>query len=189
MAPSTARVGLFPPIAVAMQNQLTEERRFPRVPLERRVSAFAVDFGVASVLSLLLGGSFYIPLFVILWIGLRVVLVSRNRGQSLGKWLFDMKVIDPKYRSIPDLADLVKREGIVGLACLLLLIGLVNLSPNNAWVLLTPVAILADCSFAFVDEEFRQAYHDRFVRTVVAQTRRGYSLDIKVKKLIAQVRR
>ena len=33
-----------------------------------------------------------------------------------------------------------------------------------------------------------QAFHDRIARTVVAQTRRGYSLDLKVKKLIAQSR-
>ncbi|HEY9907728.1 MAG TPA: RDD family protein [Thermosynechococcaceae cyanobacterium] len=164
-----------------------DSRRFPRVPLERRGAAFAVDFGAAALLSLLFGG-LYIPAFVFAWLGLRVVLVSKNRGQSLGRWLFDMKAIDPKYRSIPNLTELSKREAITGAGALLMLIGLANLSAANAWILLTPIPLLVDCSFTFTDEEFRQAYHDRLARTVIAQTRRGYSLDIKVKKLFAQSR-
>ena len=164
-----------------------DSRRFPRVPLERRAAAFAVDFGVASLLSALFGG-LYIPAFVLAWLGLRVVLVSKNRGQSLGQWLFDMKTIDPKYRSIPGLSELAKREALTGAGSLLVLIGIANLSATNAWIVLTPIPLLVDCSFAFTDEEFRQAYHDRLARTVMAQTRRGYSLDIKAKKLFAQSR-
>lgn len=157
--------------------------------MDRRIAAFAIDFGVASLLSILLGGALYIPLFIVVWLGLRVILVAKNRGQSLGRWALDMKVIDPKFRSLPGLTELFKREAITGAACLLALIGLVNFSPANAWVLVMPIPILADCSLAFSDDEYRQAFHDRVARTVVAQTRRGYSLDIKVKKLFAQAQR
>lgn len=173
-----------------MDSDLDAARRFiriPKVPLERRIGAFAIDFGAASLFSIVGGGALYIPFFIITWYALRVVLVARNRGQSLGRWALDMKVIDPKYRSIPGLLELFKRESITGLGCLLLLIGIANLSPANAWILVTPVPVLADCGFAFADEEYRQAFHDRIARTVVAQTRRGYSLDIKLKKLFADI--
>lgn len=172
-----------------MSGDLVPPRRLPRVPIERRIAAFAVDFGAASLLSLLGGGSLYIPLFILVWLGLRVFLVIRNRGQSLGRWAFDMKVVNPKYRSTPALKELFQREAITGLGALLLLIGLVNISPSNGWILVTPIPLLADCGPAFADEEYRQAFHDRLARTVVAQTRRGYSLDLKVKKLIAQSKR
>lgn len=171
-----------------MSGELVGPRRLPRVPIERRVAAFAVDFGAAALLSAIGGASLYIPLFILVWFGLRVVVVLKNRGQSLGRWAFDMKVVDPNYRSIPTLKELCKREAITGLGALLLLIGLVNVSPTNGWILVTPIPLLADCGVAFADDEYRQAFHDRVARTVVAQTRRGYSLDLKVKKLIAQSR-
>jgi hypothetical protein len=44
--------------------------------------------------------------------------------------------------------------------------------------------LIANGSTAFVDEDYRQAFHDRFAGTFMVQTRRGYSLDLKVKKLL-----
>lgn len=157
--------------------------------MERRVAAFAVDFGAVSLLSLLGGRGGYMLLFLLAWFGLRVILVVKNRGQSLGRWAFDIKVVDPKYRAIPGLLALCKREAITGLGALFVLIGLVSLSPTNGLILLAPIPLLVDCGFAFTDTEYRQAYHDRLARTVVVQTRRGYSLDIKVKNLFALARR
>ncbi|MBD2019464.1 RDD family protein [Leptolyngbya sp. FACHB-36] len=171
-----------------MFDELSVTPRLPRVPLERRVAAFAIDFGIASLISTLGGNGGYIVLYVVAWLILRVVVVIRNRGQSLGRWAMDMKVVDPKYRSTPTLGALAKRESLTGLGSLLVLIGLANLSPTNGWILFTPIPLLVDCGFAFADAENRLAYHDRFTRTVVAQTRRGYSLDIKVKKIIDRAR-
>jgi len=156
--------------------------------MDRRVAAFAIDVGAASLLSLLLGGgTLYIPLFLGVWLALRVVLVIRNRGQSLGRWALDIKVLNPRFRAVPGLTDLVKREAITGLGSLLALISLVNLSPTNGWILVLPIPLLLDCGFAFVDAEYRQAFHDRIARSVVIQTRRGYSLDIKIKKIFAEM--
>jgi uncharacterized RDD family membrane protein YckC len=171
-----------------MSDQLTVMQRFPRVPMDRRVAAFAIDFGAASLVSLLVGGSLYIPVYLFVWFLLRVVLVARNQGQSLGRWAVDIKVVNPQFRVIPGLIDLTKREAITGLGSLLVLIGLVLLSPTNGWILITPLPLLADCGLAFSDTDLRQAFHDRFAGTIVTQTRRGYSLDIKVKKLFAQVK-
>jgi len=172
-----------------MSGEPMPPRRFPRVPMDRRVAAFAIDFSAASLLSVLLGGSLYPVIFLVTWLGLRVILVVKNKGQSLGRWALDMKVADPRFKSIPGVAALAKREALTGLGSLLVLIGLVNLSPTNGWILVAPIPLLVDCGFAFVDNDFRQAFHDRIASTVVIQTRRGYSLDIKLKKIVAAASR
>lgn len=169
-----------------MQGEQVPPRRYPRVPLDRRVAAFAIDFGLASVISLIAGSNLYIPVFILVWFGLRVVVVEQNKGQSLGRWAFDITVIDPYFAAIPGLKELAKREAIAGLGSLLVLMGLVNLSPTNGFILVAPIPLLIDCGFAFLDQEHRQSVHDRVSRTLVVQTRRGYSLDIKLKKLFAQ---
>ncbi|XGV98422.1 MAG: RDD family protein [Leptolyngbya sp. BL-A-14] len=170
-----------------MRSDLGGPRRFPRVPNDRRIAAFAIDFGAASLLSTLGGANAVIPLFVLSWYGLRVILVAKNHGQSLGRWALDMKVLDPQTRSLPGLLELTKRETLTGLGSLLVFLGLVNLNPTNGWILIAPIPLLIDCGLAFLDDEFRQAWHDRIAGTVVIQTRRGYSLDIKVKKIFAQL--
>ncbi len=164
-------------------------RHFPKVPMERRIAAFAVDMGVVCLLSSLGGGSFYIPFFLFIWFGLRVVLVERNKGQSLGRWAFDTRVIEPRYGSTPGLKELVVREAIAGAGVLLVLIGLMNLSPTNGFILVALIPLLIDCIFAWLDTDYRQALHDRIARTLVVQTRRGYSLDIKLKNLFAKANR
>jgi len=157
--------------------------------MDRRVAAFAIDLSAASLLSLLLGGSLYPVIFSLAWLGLRIILVAKNKGQSLGRWALDMKIADPRFKSIPGVTALVKREALTGLGSLLVLIGLVNLSPTNGWILVAPIPLLVDCGFAFVDNDYRQAFHDRIASTVVIQTRRGYSLDIKLKKIFEEVSR
>lgn len=171
-----------------MNGDLVLSERYPRVPMDRRVAAFAIDFGVTAIPSLLLGGGGYGVIFLILWLGLRVLLVTANQGQSLGRWAMDIKVVNPRFRIIPGVVPLLKREAITGLGCLLILVGLVNLSPTNGFLLVAPIPLLVDCGFAFIDREFRQAFHDRLAQTLITQTRRGYSLDIKVKQIIAVVR-
>jgi uncharacterized RDD family membrane protein YckC len=164
-------------------------RRFPRVPMERRVAAFAIDVCAVSLVSLFGGSAFAVPLFLLAWFGLRVVLVERNKGQSLGRWAMDIKVIDPKYGSLPTLTTLLKREVVTGVGSLLVFVGLVNLSPTNGFILVAPLLLLVDCTPAFLDTEYRQAYHDRLARTMMIQTRRGYSLDLKLKTFIAKANR
>ena len=169
--------------------ELFPPRYLPKVPLDRRVFAFAVDFGAVSLFSLAGGSSLVIPLFILAWLGLRVLVVEKTRGQSLGRWLFDIKVADPRSGATPGFQELFKRETLTGISALLALIGLINLSPTNGLILIAPIPLLLDCGFAFTDAEYRQAFHDRFVGTVMVQTRRGYSLDIKLKKLFAQASR
>lgn len=165
-------------------------REYRKVPLWRRGAAAAIDFFAVGLLSLLLGGSAFALLFffVLGWLGMRVILVARNRGQSLGRWCLDMRVISTRIGGTPDLPSLAKRELVLGVSAGLLLLGLVSLSPGRPWALLTFLPLLADCSLAGVDDD-QQAFHDQFGETLVVQSRRGYSLDLKLKKLFAQAQR
>ena len=166
-------------------------KRFPKVPIERRAFAFVIDFLAVWLVSSLLGVTIFIQVlvFTLAWLALRVVMVSSNQGQSLGRWALDMKVLDAKFAKIPGLLTLAKREGILGGCALLAMIGL-NIGLANAislLLLVTPLAV--DCGSALADEEAQQAFHDRVAKTIVIQTRRGFSLDIRLKKIVAQLRR
>lgn len=167
---------------------VTETPYYPRVPLWRRVAAFAIDFWVAVFISSILSGSVaaQVVVFAIAWLGLRVVVVVQNYGQSLGRWALDMRVIDTKFdRGTPGMKELTKREAIAGGASALALLGLGLLSPTTAWGLLFFLPLAADCGFAWLDRTEQKAFHDQIAKTRVVQTQRGYSLDLKLKRLLA----
>ncbi len=158
-------------------------RRYPKVPLERRAYAFLLDFVAVWLTSSFFGGFFQVLVFMIAWFALRVILVEKNRGQSLGRWAFDMRIIDPRYSATPSLAELSKREGILGGCALLAMIGL-NITfknPLSMLILVSPLVI--DCGIALGDEDLNLAFHDRMAKTLIIQARRGFSLDLRLKKL------
>ena len=163
-------------------------RRFPRVPIERRAGAFLIDFVTVWLLSSLVSNALLQGLvFLLAWLVLRVLVVERNRGQSLGRWALDMKIIDLRFNKIPGLVSLGKREGIIAFVALLAMVGLnINLR-NGLSMLLLVSPLLADCGVALADEELNQAFHDRMAETLIVQTRRGFSLDLRLKKLFVQL--
>ena len=165
--------------------------RFPKVPIERRAAAFFIDFVAVWLVSSLLGFNVFVQIvvFMLSWTALRVVFVSSNQGQSLGRWALDMKVLDIKYSKIPGLLTLAKREGILGFCALLAMLGLNIGLANGISMLLLIFPLAADCCSALADEDAQQAFHDRMAKTLVIQTRRGFSLDLRLKKIFAQVRR
>ena len=163
--------------------------RFPKVPIERRAAAFVIDFVGVWLVSSFVGPNFLgMLVFMLLWLGMRVVLVSSNQGQSLGRWALDMKVLDAKGK-IPGLATLAKREGILGFCALLATIGLSIGLANGISLLLLITPLAVDCGAALGDTEAQQAFHDRIAKTIVIQTRRGFSLDIRLKKIFADMSR
>jgi hypothetical protein len=120
--------------------------------------------------------------FLLSWLILRVVVTERNSGQSLGRWALDLKLIDARFAKVPGISTLVKREAITGGLALLAMIGL-NINFNNGLsmlILLSPLVI--DGCIALTDEQYNQAYHDRQLETIVIQTQRGFSLDLRLKK-------
>lgn len=174
-----------------MQPEQLPYRRFPKVPIDRRAYAFLIDFVCVWLLSSFAGANFILQflVFALSWFGLRVILVEKNQGQSLGSYALDMKVIDARFNKLPGVLALAKREGILGAAAFLAMIGL-NIGLLNAISMLLLISpLLADCGVALTDEERLQAFHDRVAETIVIQTRRGFSLDLRIKKIVAQIRR
>ncbi|MBE9116997.1 RDD family protein [Lusitaniella coriacea LEGE 07157] len=168
---------------------LPSPKRFPRVPPDRRFYAFLIDFVAVWIVSSI-GGSWLLQaiIFAAGWFGLRVVLVTRNQGQSLGSWAMDMKVIDLRFRRIPDIVTLGKREAILGFTALLAMTGLNIFFVNAFSTLLLVSPLLANCGTAFADEQYNQALHDRVAGTATIQTKRGFSLDLRTRQLLDEIK-
>lgn len=169
-------------------------RRYPRAPLARRVYAVWLDFVVVWLASLLVGGVLgrgvlpQVIAFMAAWLGMRVGVAGNWRGQSLGRWAFDLTLIDERDDRIPELITLLKREVILGGALLLALLGF---RPNGVTgpleVLLLLAPAIADFVVAVADENYRQALHDRVARTLVLPSKRGYSLDLRLRRWLDEL--
>ena len=173
-----------------MSEQQTLYRRSPRAPFERRAYAFLIDFILVWLISSLVTNLFleYI-VFLLLWLAVRVIVVQNNKGQSLGRWAMDLKVVNLKLNRLPSLIDLTKREAILGSIAFIAMLGFkVNFQDILLmFLLLTP--LLVDGITIFSDDQYSQSLHDRFTGTAITQTRRGFSLDLRVKKLIKQAQK
>lgn len=166
--------------------------RLPRAKVWRRGVASAIDFAAAALVSATLGATaagsgVQFLVFAVVWFILRVAIVAKNQGQSPGHWALDMKVVDAKSAKVPGLIELARREGVLGAGALLILLGLTHLGWGPV-VFLLAAPLTVDCSAAVTDRLRRQTLHDRLGKTVVVQTFRGYSLDRKIKRLLAQTR-
>ncbi|MGB5634637.1 MAG: RDD family protein [Waterburya sp.] len=166
-------------------------RRYPKVPLDRRIGAFAIDFLSVWFISSFFASNLFFQWLVFLptWLILRVLIVEKNRGQSLGRWAFDIKVIDPRFNRVPELLALVKREIIIGCGSALAIAGLQINVRNGLSMLLLLAPLLIDCSLALLDEANNLAFHDRVAETFIVQTERGFSLDLRLKKIFGQIQR
>ncbi len=174
------------------------KKHYPKADLWRRGFALGLDFLGVWLVSSLLGNSGFgvqfiqIFVFILGWLILRVLVVYNNQGQSLGRWAFDLKVLEVEdgevVPRIPQLLALLKREAIIGFGALLVSIALGNIRLNPTAILLViPLAI--DCGVAVWDTQMRQAWHDRYAGTFIVSSRRGYSLDLKIKRLVESWRR
>jgi uncharacterized RDD family membrane protein YckC len=154
----------------------------PRAPLERRAYAYLLDFVTIWLFSSLANGLVQVLIFAIGWVGLRIILVSANQGQSLGSWAFDLKVVNLRWRRLPGILELSQREGILGGASYLAMLGLNINFRNGVTFLLLIAPLAADCALAIAEEGLNQAFHDRVAGTVVLASKRGFSLDLRLKK-------
>ncbi len=172
------------------------QRHYPKGDISRRVMALGIDFFGPWLLSSIVRTNqigiqlAQIFVFIFAWIIFRVVIVYNNQGQSLGRWAFDLKILEVAngeiVNRIPQFQTLLLREGIICLSSLFLSIFLANIILNPAAVvLLLPLVI--DGGAALSDTQMGQAFHDRFFKTVIGSSRRGYSLDIKVKRVVERV--
>lgn len=161
------------------------------VPLWKRGAALGVDFLVVGLISafLSMSAAAQASLFIVGWLFMRVVVVSKNRGQSLGRWAFNMQVVDGQRSKTPELMALTKREGLIALGAALAFLGVMNFGPTAAWALLLFIPLGLDCGVAYANPSLGQAFHDQIAGTYVVQSRLGYSLDIKLKKIVADAQR
>ena len=166
-------------------------RRYPKVPIQRRVGAFAIDFLCVWFISSFFASNLFFQWIVFLptWIIWRVIIADKNQGQSLGRWAMDTQVVDPRFDRLPDLMALGKRELILGCGAALAIAGLQINVRNGLSMLLLLAPLLIDCSLAFLDEEDNLAGHDRLAETLMIQTERGFSLDLRLKKIFGQIQR
>jgi uncharacterized RDD family membrane protein YckC len=127
-------------------------------------------------------------IFTLLWFVLRVIVVQANQGQSLGRWAMDLKIIDLRWKRLPSIVTLSKREGILAVAAFIAMIGLKINFRDLLLMFVCLVPLVADAIIILSDDENNQSFHDRLSDTMITQTRRGFSLDLKMKKLINEVK-
>ncbi|CAO5049455.1 RDD domain-containing protein [Microcystis aeruginosa] len=165
-------------------------QKFPKIPLDRRAYAFLIDFASIWFLSSFANSAPVLQflLFLLIWWCLRVLLVAQNQGQSLGRWALDMKVIDLRLQRLPGIFELSKREAIAGGGAALMMVGLNTFFGNPLSLILLSSPLFADCGMAIGDDRFNRAFHDRIGGTIVISTRRGFSLDLRLRRLWYQVK-
>ena len=166
-------------------------RRYPKVPINRRIGAFAIDFLSVWFISAFFASNLFFQWLVFLttWMIFRVIIADKNQGQSLGRWAFDTQVVDPRFERLPELLALGKRELMLGCGAALAIAGLQINARNGLSMLLLLAPLLIDCSLAFLDDEYNLAGHDRIANTLMIQTERGFSLDLRLKKIFGQIQR
>ncbi|AFZ53063.1 RDD family protein [Cyanobacterium aponinum UTEX 3222] len=172
-----------------MYSEENQFRRVPKAPFERRAYAFLIDFIIVWIFSSLVTNIFLeLVIFVLLWFIFRVIIVQINKGQSLGRWAMDLKIADIRRKRQPSMVSMSKREGVIALIAFTAMIGLkINFKDSLLMVLLlTP--IIVDGLTIFSDDEYNQAFHDRLCDTIIIQTRRGFSLDLRLKKLFKEAK-
>ena len=173
-----------------MYSQETSIRKGPKAPLERRTYAFLIDFVLVWLFSSLVKNILVeLLIFTVLWLILRVIVVDRNKGQSLGRWALDLKIVDQNLNRLPDLFTLTKREGLICLGAFLAMIGLKINFRDFLLMFLLAMPLIIDGFTALTDDEYNRAFHDRFTGTMIIQTKRGFSLDLRVKKWYKEARK
>lgn len=174
------------------------QRQYQKGDITRRGMALALDFLTVWFLSSIvrnnqIGVQFtQIFVFIFAWLIFRVVIVYNNQGQSLGRWAFDLKLLEVVngeiVNRIPQFQTLLLREGVICFSSLLLSIFLANIILNPAAIVLL-LPLIIDCGAALSDTQMRQSFHDRFFRTIIVSSQRGYSLDLKIKRLVEKFQR
>ena len=109
---------------------------------------------------------------------------KRHPSVSKGRFEFDRK---GKVAKAAKNASL-RGEAILGGAALLAMAGLNLFFANSFTTLLLVAPLLADCGAAFADEQYNQAFHDKLSGTLIIQTKRGFSLDLRLKRWVDELK-
>ena len=163
--------------------------RYPLATVNQRLGALIVDFLscwfiselILSILSIASSSPLRFVTFLVTWFLFRVLVAARGQGQSFGRWLMSIRVIDAEYGKTADFGAFFKREIFVFVCSLFLIETITSTLIVFAWI-----PFVADAAFAIVDNEKRQAFHDRVSSTISIQSRKGFAIDEKLGKLFNQ---
>ncbi len=160
--------------------------RYSLATVNQRLGALIVDFLscwfiaelVLSLLSIDASNPVNLFIFIVTWFVFRVFIPARSQGQSFGRWLMSIRVVDADFGKTAGFTAFFKREIFVFVCSLFLIKTITSTLIVFAWI---PFA--ADAAFAIVDNEKRQAFHDRISSTISIQSRKGFEIDQKLGKL------
>jgi uncharacterized RDD family membrane protein YckC len=163
--------------------------RYPLATVNQRLGALIVDFLscwfiselTLSLLSVTSSSPLRFITFLVTWFVFRVFIAARSQGQSFGRWLMSIRVIDAEYGKTAGFGAFFKREVFVFVCSLFLIETITSTLIVFAWI-----PFVADAAFAIVDNEKRQAFHDRISSTISIQSRKGFAVDQKLGKLFNQ---
>ena len=163
--------------------------RYPLASVNQRLGALIIDFLscwfiselTLSLLSVASSSPLRFVTFLVTWFVFRVFIAARAQGQSFGRWLMSIRVIDAEYGKTADFGAFFKREIFVFVCSLFLVETITSTLIVFAWI-----PFVADAAFAIVDNEKRQAFHDRISSTISIQSRKGFAIDQKLGKLFNQ---
>ncbi len=163
--------------------------RYPLASVNQRLGALIIDFLscwfiselTLSLLSVTSSSPLRFLTFLVTWFVFRVFIAARAQGQSFGRWLMSIRVIDAEYGKTAGFGAFFKREIFVFVCSLFLIETITSTLIVFAWI-----PFVADAAFAIVDNEKRQAFHDRVSSTISIQSRKGFAIDQKLGKLFNQ---
>ncbi|PZU98844.1 MAG: hypothetical protein DCE90_03290 [Pseudanabaena sp.] len=163
--------------------------RYSLATVNQRLGALIIDLLscwfiselTLSLLSITTSSPLRLFTFVVTWFVFRVLISARSQGQSFGRWLMSIRVVDADFGKTADFGAFIKREIFVFSCSIFLIETLTTTFIVFAWI---PFA--ADVAFAVVDNEKRQAFHDRISGTISIQSRKGFAVDQKLGKLFNQ---
>ena len=158
---------------------------FSKAPFDRQIYAFFLDFITIWFLSSFFRGVLQKIVFIFIWLILQIGIVNKNKGQSLGNWAFDLKIISVRFGCMPRLDEMLKREITLGSLALLAMLGL-NINFNNGLSMLILIAplIVDFCTALGNQKRYSQTLHDMVGNTTMIQAQRGFSLDLRIKKML-----
>jgi uncharacterized RDD family membrane protein YckC len=164
--------------------------------LAQRNVALLVDFIACAFLGQLIeallglsNSGLGLVIFGVAWMLNRVFIAGKSQGQSLGRWLVSIRVVDMTYGKSAGVLELFKREAAIYLCMALVLAGFNSGGITNTISFFALIPIVIDGVIALADSEKMQTLHDKLSGTIVIVSKRGLQLDQKITKLLGQASR
>ncbi|MEI6429934.1 MAG: RDD family protein [Pseudanabaena sp. ELA607] len=163
--------------------------RYAIASLNQRLGALIVDFLscwflaelLQAILTITTSATLQFFAFLVMWVIFRVFIAAKAQGQTFGRWLMSVRIVDAQYGRTATVGALFAREAVVFICSLILLKTITSTLIVFAWI-----PFVADAALAIADGETRQTIHDRLGGTIAIQSRRGFALPTKITNFLNQ---